>query len=95
MVINQLNDIKVDLCFLGTNTISLEDGITDSVWEVVQVKKAMIKSANKTAIVSIAEKLNSEGKMKVCNVNAIDYLITDIDPAEKMLSPYVDVLNVL
>jgi len=95
MVINQLTDIKVDLCFLGTNTISIEDGITDSVWEVVQVKKAMIKSANKTAIVSIAEKLNSEGKMKVCNVNAIDYLITDIDPAEKMLSAYVDVLNVL
>ncbi|MGF7039622.1 DeoR/GlpR family DNA-binding transcription regulator [Mucilaginibacter lappiensis] len=95
MVINQLADIKVDLCFLGTNAISLENGITDSVWEVVQVKKAMIKSANKTAIVSIAEKLNSDEKMKVCNVNAINYLITDIDPAEHMLSPYANVLNVL
>jgi DeoR/GlpR family transcriptional regulator of sugar metabolism len=95
MVINQLADIKVDLCFLGTNAISLENGITDSVWEVVQVKKAMIKSANKTAIVSIAEKLNSDEKMKVCNVNAINYLITDIDPAEQMLSPYASVLNVL
>jgi len=84
MVINQLADIKVDLCFLGTNAISLENGITDSVWEVVQVKKAMIKSANKTAIVSIAEKLNSDEKMKVCNVNAIN-----------MLSPYANVLNVL
>jgi DeoR/GlpR family transcriptional regulator of sugar metabolism len=95
MVINQLADIKVDLCFLGTNAISVENGITDSVWEVVQVKKAMIKSANKTAIVSIAEKLNSDEKMKVCNVNAINYLITDIDPAEQMLSPYANVLNVL
>jgi DeoR/GlpR family transcriptional regulator of sugar metabolism len=95
MVINQLADIKVDLCFLGTNAISLENGITDSVWEVVQVKKAMIKSANKTAIVSIAEKLNSDEKMKVCNVNAINYLITDVDPAEYMLSPYANVLNVL
>jgi DeoR/GlpR family transcriptional regulator of sugar metabolism len=95
MVINQLADIKVDLCFLGTNAISLENGITDSVWEVVQVKKAMIKSANKTAIVSIAEKLNSDEKMKVCNVNAINYLITDIDPIEQMLSPYANVLNVL
>ena len=95
MVINQLADIKVDLCFLGTNAISLENGITDSVWEVVQVKKAMIKSANKTAIVSIAEKLNSDEKMKVCNVNAINYLITDIDPNEHTLSPYANVLNVL
>jgi DeoR/GlpR family transcriptional regulator of sugar metabolism len=95
MVINQLTDIKVDLCFLGTNAISLKNGITDSIWEIVQVKKAMIKSANKTAIVSIAEKLNSVEKMKVGNLNAIDYLITDIDPSEKMLSPYVDVVNVL
>jgi DeoR/GlpR family transcriptional regulator of sugar metabolism len=55
----------------------------------------MIKSANKTAIVSIAEKLNSDEKMKVCNVNAIDYLITDIDPTEHMLFPYANVLNVL
>ena len=95
MVINQLADIKVDLCFLGTNAISLQNGITDSVWEVVQVKKAMIKSANKTAIVSIAEKLNSDEKMKVCNLNTINYLITDIDPTEQMLSPYAEVLNVL
>ncbi|MFA6083986.1 DeoR/GlpR family DNA-binding transcription regulator [Mucilaginibacter sp.] len=95
MVINQLTDIKVDLCFLGTNAISLENGITDSVWEVVQVKKAMIKSANKTAIVCIAEKLDSVEKMKVSNLNAIDYLITDITPSDEMLSPYVDILNVL
>jgi DeoR/GlpR family transcriptional regulator of sugar metabolism len=95
MVINQLTDIKVDLCFLGTNAISLENGISDSIWEVVQVKKAMIKSANKTAIVSIAEKLNSVEKMKVSNLNGIDYLITDIDPSEKMLAPYADILNVL
>jgi DeoR/GlpR family transcriptional regulator of sugar metabolism len=95
MVINQLDDIKADLCFLGTNAISVENGITDSGWEVVQLKKAMIKSANKTAVVSIAEKLNSVEKMKVCNVNAINYLITDIDPADESLSAYVNILNVL
>ncbi len=95
MVINQLTDIKADLCFLGTNAISLENGITDSVWEVVQVKKAMIRLANKTGIVCIAEKLNSLEKMKISDVNALDYLITDIDPSEKLLTPYVDVLNVL
>jgi DeoR/GlpR family transcriptional regulator of sugar metabolism len=95
MVINQLADIKADLCFLGTNAISIENGITDSDWEVVQLKKAMIKSANKTAVVSIAEKLNSVEKMKVCNVNAINYLITDIDPGEESLSAYANVLTVL
>lgn len=64
-VVNQLSEIKVDLCILGTNSLSVEDGLTDSDWEVVQVKKAMIRSAKKTAIMSIAEKLGSDQNMKV------------------------------
>jgi len=93
-VISQLSEIRVDLCLLGANAISLEDGITDSDWEVVQVKKAMIKSAQKTAIISIAEKLNSVQKMKVCNLNAIHYLVTDRKPGDEVLKEYARVINV-
>ncbi len=94
-VINQLSEIRVDLCFLGTNGISLEEGITDSDWEVVQVKKAMIKSATKTAILSIAEKLGSIQKMKVCNLNAIHYLIADLDTSDSVLQSYSKVLEII
>jgi DeoR/GlpR family transcriptional regulator of sugar metabolism len=94
-VISQLSEIKVDLCFLGTNGLSLEEGVTDSDWEVVQVKKAMIKSAQKTAIVSIAEKLNSIKRMKVCNLNAISYLITDLNPQDKALEGYAKSVKIL
>lgn len=95
LVISQLADIHVDLCFLGTNGLSLDHGITDSDWEVVQVKKVMIQSANKIALVSIAEKLNSVEKMKICNVNAINYLITDLEPADKALETYAAVFQVI
>jgi len=94
-VINQLSDIKADLCFMGTNGISLQDGITDSDWEVIQIKKAMINSAQKTAVMSIAEKINSIHKMKVCNLNAINYLITDLEPKHRLLSEYSKLVNVL
>ncbi|WP_374164976.1 DeoR/GlpR family DNA-binding transcription regulator [Arcticibacter sp. MXS-1] len=95
LTISLLSDIKVDLCILGTNGISIEEGITDSDWEVVQVKKAMIKASQKTAMVSIAEKLNSVQKMKVCNLNAIHYLITDADPQDKLLKGYADAVKVV
>jgi DeoR/GlpR family transcriptional regulator of sugar metabolism len=95
MVINQLSDLKLDLCILGTNAISIDNGISDAIWEIVQVKKAMIKSAGKTAIVSIAEKLNSVAKMKVCSLANIDYLITDINPLEELLVPYNRMVKVL
>ena len=94
-VINQLSDIKADLCFMGTNGISLQDGITDSDWEVIQIKKAMINCAQKTAVISIAEKINSIHKMKVCNLNAINYVITDLDPKHRSLIEYAKVVTLL
>ncbi|GAB3823796.1 DeoR/GlpR family DNA-binding transcription regulator [Pontibacter rugosus] len=94
-VISQLSEIKVDLCVLGANSVSLEDGITDSDWEVVQVKKAMIKSANKTAIMSIAEKLDSNQNMQVCKLNSVHYLVTDLKPKSAELKHYAKALTVL
>jgi len=94
-VINQLSEIRVDLCLLGTNSLSVEDGVTDSDWEVVQIKKAMLRCSQKIGILSIAEKLNSVQKMKVCNVNAIDYLVTDLNPKHENLIRFSQVVKVL
>ncbi|WP_353185325.1 DeoR/GlpR family DNA-binding transcription regulator [Parapedobacter lycopersici] len=94
-VINQLSEIRADLCLLGANSLAIEEGVTDSDWEVVQVKKAMLRSANKTAILSIAEKLNSVQKMKVCSLNAIAYLITDLDPEHRSLAKFSQLVDVI
>lgn len=87
-VINQLADIRVDLCLLGTNGLSIQEGMTDSDWEVVQVKRAMIRSANRLGILCIAEKLSSVQRMKVCDLNVIDYLVTELNPEHPTLIPY-------
>ncbi|WP_345955816.1 DeoR/GlpR family DNA-binding transcription regulator [Mucilaginibacter sp. PAMB04168] len=94
-VISQLSEIKADLCFLGTNGISITHGISDSDWEVVQVKKAMINSASKTALLSISEKLDSMQKMKICNLSAIDYLLTDLDPQSVLIEKYASIVSVI
>lgn len=87
-VVNDLSEIKVDLCFLGANGIDSKEGITDSDWEVVQVKKAMIKTSSKVVILSIAEKLNSVQKMKVCNLNQVTHFITELNPNHPNLIPF-------
>lgn len=93
--INQLSEIRVDLCILGANGISVEEGVTDSDWEVVQLKKAMIRSAKKTAVMSIGEKLNSVQNMKVCDLHAIHYLITDLRPKDAKIKEYAKIATVL
>lgn len=94
-VINQLSEIKVDLCLLGTNSLSIEEGLTDSDWEIIQIKKAMLRCSEKTALLSISEKLNSVQKMKVCGLSNIQYLITDLDPTHEALTKFAKQVQVV
>jgi DeoR/GlpR family transcriptional regulator of sugar metabolism len=86
--INTLTDIKVDLCFLGTGYVDPVHGLTEFDWEVVQVKKAMIKASKKSILLTISNKLNSVQKYKTCNLNVIDTLITELNPNSALLIPF-------
>ena len=86
--ISKIRQIKADLCFLGTNAIDVTSGITDSDWDVVQVKKAMIETSEKVISLAISEKLNTVQRIKICEVNDIDVLITELDNHDDLLMPY-------
>lgn len=85
--INKINSIKADLCFLGINAID-QDGITDNDWEVVQVKKAMVQASQKTVLLTISEKINTHQRIKICGLNDVDILITELDPNNDLLEIY-------
>src|SRR5258705_9485782 len=78
--IAKIRQMKPDLCFLGTNAIDLKHGITDSDWEVVQLKRAMIESSKRVVCLSIAEKINSVQPIRVCGLEDIDIVITELSP---------------
>lgn len=88
--IERIRQIKADLCFLGVNAISVEHGVTDNDWDVVQIKKAMIESAQKVVCLSISEKINSFQPVQVCSINSVDMLITEAGPDAPALQPYIN-----
>ena len=88
--IAKIKQVKADICFLGTNAIDVEHGITDNDWEVVQLKKAMIESSKKVVCLSIAEKVNSVQPIRVCGLDDIDLLITELPAEDPFLRPYVE-----
>lgn len=94
-VITQLSDIKADLCLMGTNGFSVKEGVTDHDWEVVQVKKAMIKQSEKTALLSISEKKDTLHKFRVSPLHSIDYLITERAPTDPVFAEYYGHCKVL
>ncbi len=87
-VVNELIDLKVDLCLLGVNALSIEDGLTDIDWDVVQVQKTLIRCSKKVAVLSISEKLNTVQRIKICDINKLDYLITELSPQSPFLFQY-------
>lgn len=88
-VVEQLSGLKADFCILGANALSLEGGLTDTDWEVVQVKRALIRAAKKSIVVSVSEKLNTVRWLKICGIEEIDYLITELDPTDPLLVNFV------
>ncbi|GGH68797.1 DeoR/GlpR family transcriptional regulator of sugar metabolism [Filimonas zeae] len=87
-VVQKLSTLKTDLCFLGTNSIDVQNGITDLEWEVIEVKKAMIQAAHKTISLAISEKLNSVQRLQVCPLPELDLLITELHPDNELLTPF-------
>ena len=87
-VVRRMMDLRPDLCLLGANSVDATHGVTDSEWDVVEVKRTMVKVARKTVALAISEKLNTAQKMKVCDLEDIDYLITELAPNDPFLAPY-------
>lgn len=87
-VIHRLSEIRVDLLLMGTTGIDTAAGITETDIEVVQIKKAMMKAADKVAVLSISEKLGTSHRMKLCEIGELDTLITELPSDDPTIQPY-------
>ncbi len=86
--VQTIESVQADLCIMGINSLDTQFGLSENDWEVVQIKKAMIKASKKTICIGISEKLNSQQKIKVANLDEIDILITELDPNDPKLMPF-------
>lgn len=86
--VNNLSNIKVDYSFIGTGYVDPVYGLTEFDWDIVQLKKAVIDASKKTVLLSISEKLNSQHRYKTCDLNAINTLITELDPNDPLLKSF-------
>lgn len=88
--IRTLSQLKADLCFMGTGNLDLSSGLTEFDWEVVQLKKAMVESAKKMVVLTISEKINSSQRFNVCPTSSIHTLVTELNPTDEILKPFVE-----
>jgi len=84
--IHNLAGIRVDYGFIGTGYVDSFHGLTEFDWDIVQVKKAVVNASKKTVLLCISKKLNSQHRYKTCDINAINTMITELDPEDNLLS---------
>ena len=85
---NLLSEIKVDYSFIGTGYVDASFGLTEFDWDIVQVKKAVIKASKKTVLLCISEKLNSQHRYKTCDIKEINTMVTELDSTDSQLDQF-------
>jgi DeoR/GlpR family transcriptional regulator of sugar metabolism len=89
-VVKKLSGIKADICFLGTNSIDVHAGITDSEWEVVEIKQSMVQATDQLVSLAISEKLGVSQRFKVCDIKEVNCVITELEPEHTSLKSFTD-----
>ncbi len=86
--IRTLQQVKADVCLMGTGNLDANHGLTEFDWDVVQLKKAMIESAKRVMVLTISEKINSAQRFNVCPVTSIHTLITELSADHQHLHDF-------
>jgi DeoR family transcriptional regulator of aga operon len=78
----ELRDLHVDRAFLGADAIHHEDGVTNVTFVEVEVKRAMIETASEVVVLADATKFGHRALAPVCELDAIDLIVTNegLDP---------------
>lgn len=87
-VVQVLQKLKADICFMGSSSINVRLGLTEMGYEVSLVKKAMMEATEKVVCMVTSEKLNTKMPYVVCEINQLNIIITDLNPDAPILKEY-------
>ncbi|WP_019378086.1 DeoR/GlpR family DNA-binding transcription regulator [Virgibacillus halodenitrificans] len=92
-----LNHVNIDIMFTSGNGFSLESGLTDFNLYEVELKKQLVKKANKLVSIVDSSKIGVNSSSAFATIDEIDILITDkpipIEFAEKLAQNNVHVIT--
>jgi DeoR family fructose operon transcriptional repressor len=75
--VEMLRDITVDVAFIGCDGMSPERGFTTPYREEVAIKRAMMASARRVAMIVDHSKIGNEQLFRFATIDEVDTIITD------------------
>jgi DeoR family fructose operon transcriptional repressor len=75
--VRALENLRVDVAFLGTNALSPRFGLSTPDEEEASVKRAMVRSGHRVVVLADSSKLGREHLVRFAALAAVDVLVTD------------------
>lgn len=76
-LINEINNYHFDKCFIATNGVSINRGLSTANLNVANIKSAIIKNSSKVIALFDSSKINHEATISFSSLKDIDIIITD------------------
>lgn len=80
-----LADVRVDVAFLGTNGLTVEDGLTTPDIAEAMVKRALVAAARRTVVLADHSKVGRTDLALVAPLSSVDTLVTDTGLAVELV----------
>jgi len=80
-----IKSFNADKVILSCKGLDMEKGLTDANEMFSQVKQTMLRSAKKRILAADYTKFNKVAFSKICDLDAIDMIVTDIRPSDEWM----------
>lgn len=82
--------MRSDICFVGVCSLHPEIGVSTNDYEESEVKREMLRSANRVVAVTTYDKLGTAESYNVCAITDLDTIVTEGNTDRELLKPYAD-----
>jgi DeoR/GlpR family transcriptional regulator of sugar metabolism len=86
--IGLLEQSHVDICFLGICSLHHQIGVTSIDYFECEIKRAMVKCSDRIVALTGYDKIGTSEEYKICPIDKLDTIITEIHPENEMFEPY-------
>ncbi len=88
MAVEQAKKYSVNKAFIGTDGVSLKNGLTAYGNNESQVSNVIAASANEVFLLCDSSKIERDSTFKFAKLSSINYLITDSNVDKKVIQKY-------
>lgn len=86
--IRMLHQLHVDICFIGVCSLHHEIGVSSMDYMECEMKRAMIDCSDRIVAIGGHNKIGTAEPYKICEIDMLDTIVTEIDPADALFEPY-------